>query len=432
MGKFRYFRLLILVAVLFAGIAISLTTAEGKVDNSAASPGFPILGPYLNIWTDAVENSNQAVVYNSVHNEFLVVWTIKQDEWSTDLWARRIFSDGSLSPYFCIATYPGLKLYGADVAYSSKQDRYFVVFRYSRDDDPINTDISAVTFDYDGNNLSKFLEVDPYERILGHPSVAYNQMDDEFLVVYENYEPCIGIYARRFDAQTGLPEDLPQPVKSCGPLNWNRGPDVAYNPSRNNYLISYICFQSNPPDPYTSYMTAKVASSKLSTFSPEFQLSGDGISSSYGEIAAGQDEYLAVWVANDAKIYAQRVNHDGTLPVPGNGFLISSATSDNLSVDVSASSSGYWVVWEHITSFNPRYSDIYGNFIPRGADQALPVEFPIDADINLHQSPRISCRWHGVCLVANSYNLEEYPAGDLEIRGRFLFTPTFYLPMIVR
>ncbi len=422
---------MVMAAILLTSLAVSPVSIKGRAGETTAAT-FPILGPYLNIWTDAVENINQDVVYNSVHDEYLVIWSIKQDDYSTDLWARRVGSDGTLYPYFCIATMPGKILGSAHAAYSSEQDRYFVVFTYPRDDDLNNTEISAVTFDSEGGNLSGFLEVDPLESKYYSPAVAYNEQDDEFLVAYENVTPtCIDILARRFTAQTGLPADAPHTIRSCTADDSNRGPDIAYNPIRNNYLVSYIHFQYGQPT-YQSYMNAKVATSTLDALSPEFQLSGDGISSAYGHVVAGRDEYLAIWTANDGKIHAQRVNYDGTLPVPGSGFLITPTSTDNILTAISATNQGYWITWSHDPDPGQYAYDIYGNYISMGADEALPQEFPVDVDVNMQNYPKIACRWQGGCLVTDSYNLEVYPAGDSDIRGRFILLPRIYLPLVRR
>ncbi len=431
MCRARKYLWMVMAAILLVILAVSPVSIKGQAGETA-DVTFPILGPYLNIWTDAVENINQAVVYNSVHDEYLVVWSIKQDDYSTDLWARRVGSDGTLYPYFNIAASAGKKLEWADAAYSPTQDRYFAVFQDPSDQDPNDINLSAVMFDYDGNHLSSFIEVDHSLNAQDMPAVAYNSLDDEFLVVYVNQTSiCSEILARRFSAATGLPADASHPIRTCEADNWNEGSDVAYNPLRNNYLVSYIHFQTMDQI-YYSYMDAKLADSTLSTLSPEFQLSGQGISSYLGHITAGRDEYLAVWTTNDYKIYAQRVNYDGTLPVPGTGFLITPSSINNFLTALSATNQGYWIAWSHDPDPGQYAHDIYGNYVAMGADEALPVEFPVDVDVNMQNYPKIACRPGGGCLVTDSYNLDTWPLGDSDIRGRFFLLPRVYLPLVRR
>jgi hypothetical protein len=433
MCTMRRLRHLLLAALLLFTTVIISNPAWGKVNITGASSVSPFLGPYLNIWTDAVDNVNEAVVYNSVHDEYLTVWTSWQDGYTHDIWGRRISGDSTLLSWFCIATSAGEHLEYADAAYSPNQDRYFVVFHNPYDYNPDDIDLYAVTFDYDGTDFSSFLTVDDASYKQQYPTVAYNVQNDEFLVVYNNElaSGCTEVAARRFNAQTGLPLDVRHTISSCAVGNNRSFPDVAYNPTRNNYLIAYKYDQVIP---YRAYIGAKIASNDLSTLSPEFQLSGEGISPYLYpvSVAAGQDEYLAAWANSTFDIYARRVNYDGTLPVAGNGFPVSFTTHPDTRelVQVSASSLGYRLVWVNET-ISPFIAKIYGNFVPLGSDLAPSVELPIDADVNAQTLGRIACRWQGRCLVTDGYN-PIYPAGDFDIHGRFLYPFGLYLPQIVR
>jgi len=58
----------------------------------------PELGPFIQVWDDAGQNVNPAIAYNSQRDEYLVVWVTEQDEFSWDIWGRRLRSDGSQIP----------------------------------------------------------------------------------------------------------------------------------------------------------------------------------------------------------------------------------------------------------------------------------------------------------------------------------------------
>jgi hypothetical protein len=45
----------------------------------------PPMSPFLDIWTDGVDNLKPAVAYNSLHDEYLVVWYTKQDDFTWDI-----------------------------------------------------------------------------------------------------------------------------------------------------------------------------------------------------------------------------------------------------------------------------------------------------------------------------------------------------------
>ena len=51
--------------------------------------------PQLVIWTDALPNFVGSAAHNTAHDEFMVGWTTRQDNWSADIWARRLRPDGT-------------------------------------------------------------------------------------------------------------------------------------------------------------------------------------------------------------------------------------------------------------------------------------------------------------------------------------------------
>lgn len=428
MRAIHLLRFLLLTAILLVSRSYVPIPSGGMASPMSIPDEFPKLGAYINIWTDAKQNINQAVVYNPGHNEYLVVWSTEQDEWSTDLWVRRVRSDGSLYPQIAIAVSAGEKLINAGAAYSPQQERYFVVFEDPDDANPDDTNLSAVIFDYDGGNLSGFLSVDDSAYYEGHASVAYNTQDDEFLVVYENNNgSCSEIYGRRFSALTGLPLDSAWPIRNCAAGIDLYTPHVAYNPERNNYLVAYEYVLWDPL--FNISVDARVASSTLNVIGPEYVLSQIGAAYIDLDAAAGRDEYLVVWSFSPDQAYARRVNPDGSPAVPGEGFQLSSPSSINGWPRVAATNQGYWVVWQNLYSPDPPAYRVYGNFVPMGADLALSDEFQVDAwgyDTNLG----IACRWEGRCLVTDSYNISA--PEPMDIHGRFMDSLGFYLPLVVR
>ncbi len=351
------------VVVLIVCTVVSPNLAEGRYNPAPESLSFPKLGPILNIWDDAKENLNWTGVYNRNYDEYLSIWSIKQDEWSTDLWARRIGRDGSLYPHFAIAVSAGKKLMYSTAAYATKHDRYFVVFHESDGSDPSNMNLSAVMFDYNGGNLSSFLTVDDSAtHVWGSPSVAYNEQDDEFLVVYDKaIGGCMQVLARRFDAQTGLPVAAPQLIGACDSDTDRYIPSVAYNRQHNNYLIAFDYRRFWLGEEYAH---AVIASNTLSAFSPEYRLSENGIGQGDLHVAAGQDGYLVVWSAYPYQVYARRVNPDGLPVLPDEAFTISPISSQIYFVNVAATSLGYWVVWSNKPTADPEIISCLRKFHP--------------------------------------------------------------------
>ncbi|MFQ6000499.1 MAG: hypothetical protein ACE5LG_02390, partial [Anaerolineae bacterium] len=89
------------------GVGLAQPSAQGKdppVLGGQLAPAAPLLSPFINIWTgDAIDNLNPAVAYNSLHDEYLVVW--ENDRGATrDIYARRVGSDGTVKSWFSVVS----------------------------------------------------------------------------------------------------------------------------------------------------------------------------------------------------------------------------------------------------------------------------------------------------------------------------------------
>lgn len=425
------------VPILLAMLLLTTQSGAANPNHAAdtASSGSQ-LSDFINIWdVDVKENLNIQVVYNPDYNEYLVVWLTKQDEYSTDIWARRIAADGTLFPEFNIVFYPGKQLNFADIIYNPDRDEYYAVFEYPYSS--TDTDLYARSFRYDGSVISDWKLVDDNSGVQNHPSVAYNSLNHEYLVVYMSPwdDGVPSIQGWRIN-----PVDLTRIGNLAGisPASATIDqvtPDVAYNPQRNNYLVCYQKEKSSLPA--LLYQACRTVSSDLTFVSlgTEHQISADF---EHGPIstAVGDDEFLVSWGGSGSNyIKARRVRYDGVPLGPAGGFLISPSGPANFfrrDPQAGANFLGYWVVWETFDSSTIDEADVFGNFIPFGADQAAGEQFPVDTVKNYQAKPAIDCRWQGSCLVTDSFNLEDYPAGDKDIRGRFLSPWQLYLPVVQR
>ena len=93
---------------------------------SPAAAQSPILGPFINIWEDGVNNYKPAVAYNSLHDEYLVVWSHN----SSSIRARRVSATGQLlgSEITLDAGLEGTHQLPS-VAYADVADAYLVVWQ---------------------------------------------------------------------------------------------------------------------------------------------------------------------------------------------------------------------------------------------------------------------------------------------------------------
>jgi hypothetical protein len=391
----------------------------------------PDMGPFLEIWTDGVENCSPAVAYNTLHDEYLVVWHTKQDEYTWDIWARRVGRDGSLGSWFNVDTEEAGKLFEPAVAYSPTHDEYLIVYMYEWDAD--DYDIYAHRINWDSKGPTGRIYVDAYGDMQQNPSVAYNSQTDEYLVAYEDGREDDGypqVVGRRVDASDGTVDPSPVTIATAA-SQWRVTPAVAYNPERNNYLVVYG--YQNPSIP-RCYIACKTASADLTAFSPEFQIGADVGCGYDPAVGAGPDEYVVVWHTLD-EVYGRRVAYDGMPQGEPGGFVLAT-TSQTMyylrNPDVSYGAGfGYLAVWE---DFDAQYTyAVYGRYVLPGADEPLPGDFVVDGTSPHRQRwPNVACSPGCDCLVVEERNPSAFPSGDYEIRGRFVSPWRSYVPLAVR
>lgn len=168
------------------------------------------------------------------------------------------------------------------------------------------------------------------------PTVAYNPVDREFLVVWSNLRNTNDIYAQRISEQGEL-------------LSWfyvadGEVPVVAYNPKNNTYLVVYYKYVSSDYDVYARRVDF------TGPTSPEFHVAfnlgeNEIIPSVAYNTHPSHDEFLIVWETNVTQpsvtknIEAQRVagtagGGDGGGETIGGRFPIAVSSDINYDPDV--------------------------------------------------------------------------------------------------
>jgi hypothetical protein len=424
MKKTHWFKLaltLVLLMPFVAALAGGLTQSA-KAGKELGATQAPPLGPFIGIWIDAVDNYNPTVAYNSKHDEYLVVW--ENDRGATrDIYARRVAGDGTLLSEFTVVSDANKWNYLPDVAYSSAQDEYLIVYTYQVS--ASDYDIWARRVKWDGSWMSAEIAIDTNSDKQWYPAVAYNSQNHEYLVVYENYWAggLRDIAAQRVRASDGALLSWRNIATAPGTVR--RLPDVAYNAARNEYLIAYT-YQYQPTD---GDIYAKVASFNLGTLSSEIHIVDNTYDQDGVALAASPNEYLAVWVDGPSStyrtIYGRRVSGAGTLQP----FIPIADHSSQACVEVAVAYGpvyGYLVTWRYIPATS--VWDVNGRYVKPGQNQAGVNEFAIDAGSLSQKSPAQACGLSGDCLVAEEDN---WPGGDYEIRGRFALAHRVYLPLML-
>jgi len=246
-----------------------------------------------------------------------------------------------------------------------------------------------------------------------YPAVAYNANANQYLVVWHddrNGASNLDIYGRRVDA-AGVPQGSGA-TAICTATGNQSYPAVAASDDSTGYLVVFQDAVSPPGIQGQRVSTAgALVGSRITVAAPAQKRPAVAYNST-------NTEYLVVWHdyrkgANNADVYGQRVDLDGTLL--GSNFVISDADGNQLypTVVYNSANQKYLVVWEdHRTD-----SDIYGQRV-NAAGTLDGANFAIaDSGAEHRCDPRVvfnSIRTPDEYLVVYTY---EGAVSD-DIRGR--------------
>ena len=426
-------KLLVLILLvgfsILLGVSISAIAHPAEADSTVSGTSIK-LSPFINIWLDEVDNYLPAVAFNSLHDEYMVVWYNHRGP-TRDVYARRIRADGTLLNQFTVAHDVNLSNYDPDIAYSPIHDEYLIVYRH----ETVSTgdDIWGRRVAWDGSWMGDEFAIGRSDKsgLQAEPAVAYNPQADEYIVVYENrWGGTRDIPRGRRGPRDGAVLSWANIATGAGQLRHH--PDVAYSPGNNYYLITYWYQLSSTTDP--GDVLGKVTSSDMGYISAEIDICVDANTQAFPTVAGSSDEFLVAWEdspnATTTEIYARRIASDGTPLGPSGGFWITGIPDqDNGSpVVASGSASGYLITWyRHVGSSN---WDVFARLVQMGRDAGLESEFAVDNDVGIQWDPVAACNRFGDCLVVEADN--NSVGNDFEIRGRLVMFEKVFLPLSVK
>lgn len=429
MKKWFVFTIVILLLVIsWLPYNLALSSQPETGDGVHAPPQ---MSDHISVWSDAVDNDEPAVVYNPLRQEYLVVWMTKQDNFTWDIWGRRVRADGSLPQggWFNIDSTAGVKLASPEVAYNPDLDQYLVV--YTQQLSTVDYDIWGRVIDWNGAPHNR-LYLDTAPLIQDDPVVVYNTQNHFYLLAYHSEQPggeynlelrSLGMDGGFLDAR-----NIPSP-----PGEYRLDPSLVYNPNMNNFLLVYgIESTLGPPK-----VVGRTLSPDLIQISPEFEYSDPNNWGVEPHAALGRNEYLVTWYKylSDGHIAARRLNMEAMPLGPSQGIMIASGPgmiSRSHPKVRRAGLFGYLVTWNYFDMQTADVGDVYGRYVGFGQDQPLDENFAIDTRINYQGRANLACAHTGTCMVVNTHNPSAYPAGDYEISARLIFMTQVYLPLAMR
>ena len=387
-------------------------------DGAAAAITKTAREPQLVIWTDALTNYLPTAAHSTMHDEFIVGWTTQQDQWSHDIWARRLRPDGTLLEHFNVATSAGDWLVQPAIAYCPLHDEYLIAYTNWHDNSG-PADVEARRVAWNGGWMSDIFTVSPGVAKHFGPSIAHCGPCDEYVVTYTNEWPGgeRDLYAQRVRASDGVLLSWSCVATGGG---WQRAYSrVAFHPAMyggaGGYLIAYTA------DDYSTgakTLRYKITHTDLYDLyaNPELDVSSTS-DAVYGlAIASGQTGFLAAWwdsTTGGFQVRARRITADGVALGPPEGFPVSGVYGlppPSFELAVTYAYPGlYLVFWEH--GIPSGITDIHGIFVSEDADTTVGDETVLSGNGNPIYAPAAICSPMSDCLIV--YQWWNPPSDDI-------------------
>jgi hypothetical protein len=320
--------------------------------------------------------SQPDVTYNSTDNEYLVVWESRETESSgIDVYGQRVSSSGALlGGNFPIYTAPRHARHPA-VAYNNTDNEYLVVW----DDGAGISDAEVYGQRVSSGGAlvgSDFLIASAYGT-QWDTEVAYNSTDNEYLVVWHDYRNSSqDIYGQRVSSSGGL-------LGGNIPIYTGSGHDshveVAYNGTVNEYLAVWEHSASDYSNSDVYGQRVSNAGTLLGSLIPVSKAPGYQYSPSVAYAYIGViGEYLVTWSdsnpSGEIDVYGQRVSSAGALQ--GSAIQVYTGPGDQYSSAVAFSyyNGEHMVAWQDLR--NEDLGEIYGQRVATGG-ALVGSDFPI-------------------------------------------------------
>ncbi len=205
-----------------------------------ASGAIGKIGSRIVISNKSEEEKNPSIAYNTQRNEYLVVW-YNDRAGNDDIRAQRVRSDGKLigGPFYIAAT-NGERRY-PDVAYNSVHDQYFVVWEFvdsSGFHGIHGRRVSGSGQVLDSNDI--IIQSDSSLSTPAKPAIAYASTADRYLIAWaETWHPSPMshyIYGRRYKSD-GTADGNAIQIKATIGNTVLQEADLAYNRHANRFLV---------------------------------------------------------------------------------------------------------------------------------------------------------------------------------------------------
>jgi len=222
------------------GFAVTLTLLASLVLISGdVRAGIPVGGKFLIYDNTSVSEALPSIAYNSQSHEYLVVWKAEYAGSIYEIWGRRVSTSGTpLGSAFHLS--PDNQGSSPDVAYSSAANEYLVVWEH-------NVGVYGQRVSASGTLQGSVMTIATGASgtsSCDQPAVAYGSVADRYLVAFRYNivaDGNSGIWANSIQSNGSL-DGGSFLVQAHSNTLLPEQPDVAYNRSRNEFLV--VCQQT--------------------------------------------------------------------------------------------------------------------------------------------------------------------------------------------
>ena len=354
--------------LLGAVLVMTIMVVAALVDSGAAGK---IIGYWFLIGGDAGEpffdQECPANAYNPDRREYLVVWHNKRTVYP-DIQAQRISIHGELvgGPFYIDGGPDGKRL-NPDVVYNPSHNEYLVVWEEELNNG--HTEIISQRVSDVGLLIGEESPVytglanKTYKR----PAVSYASTSDQYMVVWEVWPTASHtIIEGQVLTGTGEPDGSIISINSWTLGNAGGNPDIAYNRSRNEYLVTWedafgVCGRIFTADGVLLGSTLYIGTQSSADYSAS--VIGIPTMPNFGM-------YLVTWnrlfAPGDHDIYGRVVQGNGSL---SSEMPISTSLADDTQPSVAWNENGSlgYIVWSRVTDVPSGKQDVIGmTFDPLG------------------------------------------------------------------
>jgi hypothetical protein len=426
----KMFRILINVSILLLTCMVVppglAQKANGDLADPSASNGWR-LSTEINLSgsTPGSYEEQPAIAYNWTHGEYLVAWFNNRPN-TQDIYVRRISKSGVLLSWFAVSTASNCK--NPAVAYNHANDQYLVVWSQYND---ANTQWEIygriITWNAPGNN-TPFLIASWSNWNLELPVLAWNSYRNEYMVVWQtslvSTGQLLGIGRRRL-SNTGDFLSNADYITGMGTTNQGN-PDISYNLAADGYLVVWV-----EPGPSAINVYGGRLNREGTLQGSKFSIGASSNEQQKPAITTNeQDRYMVVWqelVSGDWDVHGKEVNSVTGTPLPTLYLIAILYGIDETTPDIAcnASTKEYLVVWQQATGSGEAIHAVrWGTGVKTYAFEVAPGGF------GDNKNPAAAMDTTNYLI---SYEWKSWtPGSDGDIYGRLWWPEMIYLPVILR